>query len=117
MENSATHGFRASVFTGPVLKKNDPVYREKFQLPQAFWKVVVTLSDGEDDGSPVGLASSAYVLSQADLVSDLPCLEAARDDAASLLRSDARLALPEHAALRKEVIRRYGRALKLIGVG
>ena len=53
----------------------------------------------------------------ADLVSDLPCLEAARDDAAALLRSDARLALPEHAALRKEVIRKYGRALKLIGVG
>ena len=70
LENAETHGFRVCVFTGPVFSDKDPVYRDAFQLPQAFWKVVVTLKDDEAAGTPA-LASSAYVLSQAELVSDL----------------------------------------------
>lgn len=69
LENATTHGFRVCVFTGPVFGDNDPVYRDHHRLPQAFWKVVVTLKDV--DGGPPTLASSAYALSQADLVSGL----------------------------------------------
>lgn len=70
LENAQTHGFRVCVFAGPVFSDKDPVYRDVFKLPQAFWKVVVTLKDDEAAGATV-LASSAYVLSQAELVSDL----------------------------------------------
>ena len=69
LESAETHGFRVCVFTGPVFDDNDPKYRKVFQVPQAFWKVVVTLKDGEAAGP--ALASSAYVLSQAELVADL----------------------------------------------
>ncbi len=70
LESAQTHGFRVCVFCGPVFSDKDPVYRETTLLPQAFWKVVVTLKDDEAAGAPA-LASSAYVLSQADLVSNL----------------------------------------------
>ena len=69
LENAATHGFRVCVFTGPVFADNDPVYRDEFKLPQAFWKVVVTLKGDEAAGNV--LAASAYTLSQAELVTNL----------------------------------------------
>ena len=47
----------------------------------------------------------------ADLVADLDLLEAARDDAAALLRCDPRLQQPQHAALRAELKRRFGKRL------
>ncbi len=62
-----THGFRATVFTGPLFANDDPVYRGT-QLPQAFWKVVVMAVE-ENDGPR--LRATAYVLSQAHWVSDV----------------------------------------------
>ncbi|MGB0715005.1 MAG: ATP-dependent DNA helicase RecG [Phycisphaerae bacterium] len=51
-----------------------------------------------------------------DVVSDVDLLQAARDDAAELLRSDEGLAKREHRSLREAVLHRYGRALGLIDV-
>lgn len=48
---------RATVFTGPVLKADDPAYRDR-QIPLAYWKVVAFLSD---DGKP---SASAYMIEQ-----------------------------------------------------
>lgn len=69
LDNAATHGFRACVFTGPVFADDDPEYRGA-QLPQAFWKVAVMVREPED-GDPSSLSATGYLLSQADLVSDL----------------------------------------------
>ena len=52
----------------------------------------------------------------ADVINDFELLAQARDDAASILRGDADLSIPQHTPLRREVLRRYGRALNLIDV-
>lgn len=49
----------------------------------------------------------------ADLVTDLPLLELARDDAVQLWRADPYLQSPDHAALRRAVLRAYGQVLLL----
>jgi len=53
---------KATVFTGPVLKAGDPLYRG-VKLPQEYWKVVVMIHP--DTGR---LHATAYILSQADMV-------------------------------------------------
>jgi len=66
LESSKTHGFKACVFTGPIFSNDDPTYRG-VQLPQAFWKIVATLHTSDDESEPA-LATSAYVLSQEELL-------------------------------------------------
>jgi endonuclease G len=68
LESADTHEFKASVFTGPVFADNDPWHRELTQIPQAYWKVAVML---KEEGDKVKMSATGYVLSQADLVSDL----------------------------------------------
>jgi endonuclease G, mitochondrial len=48
---------RATVFTGPVFRDDDPVYRT-VPIPLAYWKVVAFLGD---DGKP---SASAYMIEQ-----------------------------------------------------
>lgn len=71
LESASTHGLRICVFTGPVFADGDPIYRDSFRLPQAFWKVVVAVKEGGGEGGPPALAVSAYALSQAELVANL----------------------------------------------
>ncbi len=52
----------------------------------------------------------------ADVINDLELLTQARDDAAAILRGDADLSTSQHTTLRRELLRRYGRALNLIDV-
>jgi endonuclease G len=66
LSSAITHGLRACVFTGPVLKTTDPHYRG-LQLPRSFWKVVVMRSAATTGA----LHATAYVLSQANLLTDL----------------------------------------------
>lgn len=70
LQNSKTHGFRACVFTGPVLDDGDHDYRNITKLPQAFWKVAVMIRE-PDDGEPTELLATGYLLSQANLITDL----------------------------------------------
>jgi endonuclease G len=58
---------RITVFTGPVLRSNDRIYRD-VQIPTAYWKIVAFLSDA---GRP---SASAYLVDQ---VEELKQLEAA----------------------------------------
>ncbi|MFQ5415256.1 MAG: ATP-dependent DNA helicase RecG [Phycisphaerae bacterium] len=52
----------------------------------------------------------------ADLVGDIDVIQEARDDAAAILREDARLARACHAPLRRALLKAYGSALGLIDV-
>jgi ATP-dependent DNA helicase RecG len=52
-----------------------------------------------------------------DLVADLELLRLARKDAFALVAADAGLRRPEHAALRRAVVQRYGQTLELAEVG
>lgn len=58
LDNAKTHGFRISVFTGPVFRDDDPLY-EGIPVPLDFWKVVAIID--EDTGE---LSTSSYMLSQ-----------------------------------------------------
>ncbi|HEX4738812.1 MAG TPA: DNA/RNA non-specific endonuclease [Allosphingosinicella sp.] len=65
LRSAKTYGFRASVFSGPVLADCDPVIegRDDLQVPLAFWKVVVMPS-----ADLPSLHATGYVLGQATFV-------------------------------------------------
>ncbi|ACL55829.1 DNA/RNA non-specific endonuclease [Methylobacterium nodulans] len=66
LESTRTHGLRACVFTGPVLRgpdEEDETVIDRAVVPLEFWKLVVTL-DAEDQG----LHATAYLLSQGELI-------------------------------------------------
>lgn len=64
LDNAGKHELKINVFTGPVFRDDDPEYRD-VRLPLDFWKVVVMV---KDDGE---LSATAYVLSQADMITGL----------------------------------------------
>ena len=67
LDSTKTHGFRASVFTGPVFDEEDPYFDEiGVTLPMEYWKVVVMLA--ETDNGPQQLHAAAYLLSQGRLI-------------------------------------------------
>ena len=53
----------------------------------------------------------------ANLVEDVDLLQAARDDAAAIIRRDARLSAPEHRNLRGVLVKRFADTMPLIDVG
>jgi endonuclease G len=68
LRSAATHGFRASVFAGPIMTDDDPVLieDESIQVPLAYWKIVAMVAaDGKS------LHATGYVLGQADFVASL----------------------------------------------
>jgi len=65
LDNAATEGFRACVFSGPVFAEDDRSYRDAL-LPGAYWKVVVMVN-----AITRSLSATGYLVSQADLITDL----------------------------------------------
>jgi endonuclease G len=63
--NAETHELRVTVFTGPVFRADDIVYRGKYQLPAEFWKVVVI---AREDGT---LSATGYLQTQKNLLDNL----------------------------------------------
>ena len=63
LEYARVYWHRVSVFTGPVLADDDPVYRG-VQIPRMFWKVAAWASG-------VGLHAAAFVLDQTPFVTSL----------------------------------------------
>jgi endonuclease G len=57
--------FQVSVFSGPVFRDDDMLYRDEFLIPAEFWKVVVIV---KDDGQ---LSATAYLQTQRDLITNL----------------------------------------------
>lgn len=70
LDNARTHGFKACVFTGPILREDDSEVQEMVidgaVAPIEFWKLVVTL-----DATGEALHATAYVLSQGHLLRSL----------------------------------------------
>lgn len=65
LDHSRTHGFRACVFTGPILGDDDETI-DGARVPEEYWKLVAT-----QDESGNRLRATAYVLSQGQLIRDL----------------------------------------------
>lgn len=65
LDSARTSGFRACVFTGPVLGDEDP-HIDGVRVPLEFWKVVATL-----DAAGTSLHATAYLLTQGQLIRDL----------------------------------------------
>ncbi len=63
--SAETYDLRVSVFTGPVFRADDMVYRGKYQLPAEFWKVVVL---AKEDGK---LSATGYLQTQKNLIDNL----------------------------------------------
>ena len=64
LENAETADLKVSVFSGPVFADDDEPYRD-VMLPRQFWKVVVMKRETGE------LSATAYLLSQAELISGL----------------------------------------------
>jgi endonuclease G len=65
LDNAGKHDIRVTVFTGPVFRDDDIVYRGQYRIPAEFWKVVAMT---KDDGT---LSATAYLQTQKNLISDL----------------------------------------------
>ena len=63
LDHAATYASRLSVFTGPVLAPEDPVYRS-IAIPRRFWKVAAWADAGT-------LGATGYVLDQSDLLAEV----------------------------------------------
>lgn len=72
--SARTWGFRASVFSGPILREDDPpldpARPEGQLLPLEFWKVVVMRAEAGEDAGALRLHATAYVLSQGAFIAD-----------------------------------------------
>jgi endonuclease G len=64
-KNAKKFGLKVSVFTGPVFRSDDRVYRGQYRIPAEFWKVVVMV---KDDGN---LSATAYLQTQKNLIDNL----------------------------------------------
>lgn len=63
LQNARVHRLRISVFTGPVLRDDDMVYRG-VKIPKEYWKVVAFRTDDRP-------SATAYMVSQGKLIEDL----------------------------------------------
>lgn len=69
MENTRTHGFRASVFTGPVFSPDNPPLGDTgAPIPLEYFKVVVMLAERPEENGILRPHATAYVLSQGQLI-------------------------------------------------
>jgi len=65
LKNASRYGLKVVVFTGPVLRDDDMLYRGKFQIPAEYWKVVAIV---KEDGR---LSATAYLQTQKNLIVNL----------------------------------------------
>ncbi len=64
--NARTRGLKVSVFTGPIFKDDDELYRGLVRLPKAFWKIAVVINKSTRKPSATG-----YILCQGELIKRL----------------------------------------------
>lgn len=65
LQNAQNHNLKVSVFTGPVFRSDDMIYRGKFKIPAEFWKVAVMLKDNGN------LSATAYLQTQKNMIENL----------------------------------------------
>lgn len=66
LNTASVRNIRLSVFSGPVLERDDPFYRRNYQLPKAYWKVVAFI-----DRERNALRSCAFLLRQDHLLGNI----------------------------------------------
>jgi ATP-dependent DNA helicase RecG len=125
---SQLHQFRGRISRGTVAGQcylfADPVNDEARERLRAF----VRLGDGfalaEEDarlrGAGQFFGTRQHGLGElrlGDVLADAELLQLARKDAIALVKDDAGLRRPEHAALRRAVLERYGQTLDLAEIG
>lgn len=64
-KNAKKYGLKVNVFTGPVFRPDDRVYRGQYRIPAEFWKIFVMV---KDDGK---LSATAYLQTQKNLIDNL----------------------------------------------
>jgi endonuclease G len=64
--SARTHRLRISVFTGPVFKDDDPLYRDIVRLPRSFWKIAVLVDTDKEE-----LSATGYILCQGELIKNI----------------------------------------------
>jgi endonuclease G len=64
LRNAETFNLKVTVFTGPVFRADDMLYRD-VKIPAEFWKIAVMV---KEDGS---LSATAYLQTQKNLITDL----------------------------------------------
>ncbi|MCB8936090.1 MAG: DNA/RNA non-specific endonuclease [Anaerolineae bacterium] len=65
LNNADNFNLKVSVFTGPVFRADDMLYRGQYQLPAEFWKVVIMRRKDRS------LSATAYLQTQKNLLEDL----------------------------------------------
>jgi endonuclease G len=65
LKNADIHDLKVSVFTGPVFRSDDMMYKEKFQIPAEFWKVVVMRKEDKK------ISATGYMQTQKNLITNL----------------------------------------------
>jgi len=65
LQNTNKHNLKVNVFTGPVFRSDDVLYRGKFQIPAEFWKVAVMIKDNNE------ISATGYLQTQKNLLIDL----------------------------------------------
>jgi endonuclease G len=65
LDNAEQHDLKVTVFTGPVFRDDDMLYRGQYRIPAEFWKVVAMV---RPDGK---LSATAYLQTQKNLIDDL----------------------------------------------
>lgn len=65
LNNAGVHGLKVNVFTGPVFRTDDMVYRGEFKIPAEFWKVAVIVKADNT------LSATAYLQTQKNLLTNL----------------------------------------------
>jgi endonuclease G, mitochondrial len=65
LDNAGLHDINVTVFTGPVFRSDDMMYRGEYQIPVEFWKVVAFVNaEGK-------LSATAYLQTQKNLLENL----------------------------------------------
>ncbi len=125
---SQLHQLRGRISRGPVGGEchlfAEPASEDGRKRLQAFVKLRDGFALAEEDlrlrGVGEFFGARQHGLGElrfGDLIADADLLSMARRDALALVKADARLRRPEHARLRAEVWRRYGKTLELAEVG
>lgn len=63
--NTDLYDLKVTVFTGPVFRDDDMLYRGRFQIPAEFWKVVAMTKKNRET------SATAYLQTQKNLIIDL----------------------------------------------
>ena len=65
LKNADREDIKVTVFTGPVFRPDDMLYRGVYRIPAEYWKVVVVI---KEDGQ---LSATAYMQTQKNLIVNL----------------------------------------------